>query len=87
MTNRAHLENRLRDYMAGFPVGHDVPILTLYIHMYGDSTNRDDGTPRTIQQYVGGIVSRVNTKLERDKAPYRIKPGKLKRTYCRTNDF
>lgn len=73
-------EYKLLSFMRAQGVGVEVDIAKLFREIVGPSPNPDhfDET-RTMQQYVGAFVSRINAK----QSDWKIKPGeKLKHTYC-----
>lgn len=68
-------EQRVWDCFVAEPDSTDIPISKLYICAL-DGCSAPSTTARTMQQRVGGIVSRLNAKTGRS-----IVPGELKRTY------
>lgn len=66
---------RLRACFASIGRDEDTPIDFLWEIIHQDIT--DTRAPRLVQQQVGGVVCRVNVKLEGE----RIVPGVERRTY------
>jgi hypothetical protein len=67
-------ETRLLQFMQDQGFDKDIEIQLIYNAMY---PNGDAPDSRIRQQYIGGIISRINKKL----TVYKIRPGALKRTY------
>lgn len=71
-------EQRLLDYIRQWGPGVDIPTTDLYEAAIKQPAPEDH---RTLQQRVGGLVSRINTKLEAQGQRGKIVPGDLKRSY------
>jgi hypothetical protein len=68
-------EKLIYAFIASKGANVDVPIKTIYHHVYGDLEDADQN--RTSQQVVGAFISRINKKLSGAE----IKPGRVKQTY------
>lgn len=85
ITFPTHMQTRV--YKALEPVDHDVLIEDLFMSAYpGTAIERmvgDDVLPlltnRDMQQYLGPLFARMNTRLEEHNL--KIIPGQLKQTY------
>lgn len=75
--NLSPMEHSLLIYMRAHGVGCDIPIANMWGCLVGPAPNPDDFDMRSMQQYVGAFVSRINRKQDE----YEIVPGELKRTY------
>ena len=57
---------------------HEVRIVDMYEYVYGDPNGL---TVRDMQQKLGPLIARTNSRLKRKGKKYRVIPGKTKQTY------